>query len=311
MEIDVTVPRTEEEWSLHCCDADSGERLRTILEHVRQEGSPYYEETKPNVLQSALPRIPESRLRHFIYDGGKLNIEERRALFQYLCKLGVFKIITTPPPKRPEHILEELHHSLKAFFDISDESIDELVSRVPGRYWIYRPSVHHPGHFVKGMLTVSDPSPPALAALNVTEHYFVKGDPPAGVHEFHEFYEGIMLQKAHHPFMLSSLRLPPHEHKEAARPGRADTDRTVSRIVMIARAQTHTNGKIVSMTGITIANYAVGGFLASPICFERIHPVKGTDAEAEMGIVTASDLPPSVLARMRSLKVSDAGWITL
>jgi hypothetical protein len=173
----------------------------------------------------------------------------------------------------------------------------ELEERMPGRYWIYRASVHDPGQYVKGLLTVRARYQQGKA-LDVSEQYRVPGNAAEGQYGLQEVYEGLILQQSHRPFMVSCLRLPaPHGKPNDER---QDAELAVLRVTFIAGMETHTDGKIASMIGFTTANYLTRGFLASPICFERIPDEFPRAPEEELKILSQEQLPSPVRNRLSS-----------
>ena len=306
-----------EDWLAYFgAEKEGTKRLRRFLRYHQQREKLYYELVKLGVLLQKFAPEPINfpTLKGFLYEGRGLSLPKRNALVAYLGEHEVLKV-SKVLPRHKDSILRELHSGLMGFLDLPPEdSVNELVARVAGQYWIYRPSVHHPSHFVRGLLTVDKlMSGDQVTALRVTEKYAVEGDKKSdgpiskkvNSHDFAEFYEGIMLQTWHHPFMLSSLRLTPHPHKKEQ-----TEDRTVFRVTLIAWAQTHTDGHMVSMTGLTAVNYAVGGVLATPICFERVPP-EYKPIEKDLCILSSDELPPSVRDRLAHMSLDANKWVKI
>jgi hypothetical protein len=161
--------------------------------------------------------------------------------------------------------------------------------------------------YEKGLLTVHAP-PGGGLTLRVQEEYRVAGDPEQGTCERHEVYEGLILQRSHRPFMVSNLRLPAHRGKPACAPPEGEL--MAMRSTFIAATETHSDGHVVSMLGLTNVCHGSRGFHASAICFERIPAGCRRTPWDELGVLTAGQLPPSVLRRLNSL-VTTNGIIRL
>jgi hypothetical protein len=140
------------------------------------------------------PILSQKRLEGLLYQSRALPKLDRNKelipIVQHLWNAGVLR--QPDPTWMRNRILTNLHKSLADLLDTSSESIVELEDplldtggRLPGQYWIYRPSVHYPTYFVKGLLTVHPRSdePSALSAL---EDYRVSGDLKTHASNFRE-----------------------------------------------------------------------------------------------------------------------------
>jgi len=292
-------PRDLDGWIKHYCGDEGALRLRNLVRKLDQRG---YGEAKRGRLHehfaAAEVRISEEQIDKFLYSKRPRLDSERLALItRYLWEEGLLPDQPRRQRKQPADTIKDLHDGLVGFLDISERALVDLEERFPGRYWIYRASVHDPGQYFKGLLTVYAQSD-GSKALSVKEEYRVLGDAIEGQHGFHEVYQGLAVQNSNRPFILSCLRQPTHHGRW---PGpRQDADLAVLRITLIAGAKTHSDGKIASMIGLTAANYIDRGVVASPICFERV-PQEFPRPEEQLKILSVEQLPSSVRARLSGL----------
>ena len=180
-------------------------------------------------------------------------------------------------------VLQNLYASLTAFLGIQPNDEKKLMTLAPGSYWIYRPSVHDPARFIRGLLKVK-PLDEGSGMLSVTERYRDSGD---GIwkHKFEEVYEGIMVQKSGYPLLLTALA-----------PQQPGSERGSYRITSIVRALTD-DGVFISMTGLASVAYDTGGLNSTPVCFERID--EGVEIPDELlQLIDASQLPDAVKNRL-------------
>jgi hypothetical protein len=282
--------------------------LRDLLRKLGERG---FEAAKRSRLQeyfAATGQITEDQMDKYLYQQKPLRLgaERLELLTRYLWDEGLLPRACTVQRKPPASILRDLHESLAGFLDVAESSIDELDERLTGTYWIYRPAVREPGKYVRGLLTVKTRE--SGGPLSVSEDYRVPGNTAAGEHELRERYEGLTLQKSHRPFMLSSRKLPTQRNKPKGELQEADV--AALQVTLIATAQMHQDGKIASMLGFTAASYAVSGFLASPVCFERIPADYPGSPDQDLNLLLAEQVPSSVLGRLNSF-VTTYGLVRL
>lgn len=296
------LPQEVEGWIRHYCHhGDEGAlRLRDLLRALDDLG---FEAAQRRRLQEHFattdPRISEDQIDKFLYNQRPMRLGTQRLelVTRYLWDAGILPRATVEARKSAADILRDLHASLVGFLDVAESSIIELEERLPGKYWIYRPAALDPGKYVRGLLTVNARVVPG-GPLSMSEDYRVPADAGAGKHGLRELYEGLTLQKSHRPFMLSSLKVPTLRSKPQSELQHADV--AVLRVTLIATAHVHEDGKVASMVGFTAASCVTSGFVASPVCFERIPLDYQGTPEQELRLLPAEQLPSSVLGWLHS-----------
>lgn len=294
-------PQDLNDWIKHFCHGDEGAlRLRDLLRNLGDRGFDAAQRKRLHEhFAVSEERITEDQIDKLLYQPRPLRLGKERLelIVRYLWDEGLLPVASVRQSKPGDAILRDLHESLVGFLDVSESSLIELEERLPGRYWIYRPSAHHPGKYMKGLLTVQARHEPG-GPLAVSEDYRVPADPAAGEYGLRHVYEGLTLQKSNRPFMLLILKLPTHRNKPQGQLQEADV--AVLRVTLITAAQMHVDGKIASMLGFTAATYAAGGFLASPVCFERIPPDYPGSPEKDLKVLGVEQVSSSVLSRISS-----------
>lgn len=296
-------PQDVTQWITHYCHhGDEGAlRLRDLLRKLVERGHEAAQRKRLHEhFATTEPRISEDQIDKFLYNQPKplrLGHERLELITRYLWDQDLLPRPDTQERKPAADILKDLHESLAGFMDVAESSLIELDERLPGQYWIYCSSARDPGKYVRGLLTVQSRSSSG-GPLAVREEYCVPGNATAGEHELRESYEGLTLQKSHRPVMLSSLKVPTQRAKPKGE--LQDADVAVVRVTLIADTQVHVDGKIASMVGLTAASYVGSGFLASPVCFERIPEGYPGSPKQDLKLLAADELPTSVLARLDS-----------
>ncbi len=256
---------------------------------------------KPSALELAFaqtsPSISKKELERFRLEDTPLEKEQILLIVQYLWKNNILQDhLESRYSARPdkETILKNLHASLVAFLDVPNHEIHEMLSCAPGSYWIYRPSVHDPARFIRGLLTVTANAVPG--SLLVNEKYRDSGSGGIWEHGFQEIYEGVMVQKSGYPLLLTALMHPRND--ERPEPRRTIRDRGSYRITSIVRVLPHEDGRLVSMTGLACVIYGTGGLNSTPVSFERIADNVEVNQD-HLQLLREEELPESVKNRLK------------
>lgn len=200
---------------------------------------------KPNLDQHG---ITESTFDHFMRGNQKLGKNAYEILVRYLwendwCTDRFMKIGFAKEP-------QALFHALAVFLDLDTQRITAMAQELPGRYVLWRPSMHIPGEFVRGMLDVERKED--SYALEAVETQGFKGE-EEGAMAHTEVFEGFILRKSQYYVMIARQR-----EQHAGPP----------RITVIHNVLTR-DGLIQAMQGMVIGCYGTNELFAAPVFLER------------------------------------------
>jgi hypothetical protein len=159
-----------------------------------------------------------------------------------------------------------------------------FINAAIGCYYLYRPSQLVPTSIVRVGLRVTiethlerDEVTEVLVAKEEHSYGGESGvensegrpDRPGG---FGEMYTGVMFRRSHTVCMIASRR----SHDEDSVRGTGEVGRGPPRFTLCHRViYDNERGKVASMTGITLSQFAGGQSVALPVCIERIWEAEG------------------------------------
>lgn len=300
-------PRDLSAWEMFFCHDDAGlMRLLKLVKGLQKRG--YEGAQRGSLVRYLCDKSPftDTAIDNFLYrTPTRLRTRLRKLLVRHLFDIGLLPTVTRSNIAVPADSVQALYQGLSSYLGITRSDLAAAENGLPGRYWIHRPSACEPGQFMKGLMTV-EVDVERGSGLTLTEQYLVADDVDQGEAGFQEIYDGVIMEKSHRPMMLSCLRQPALGDPQTAHHGNVST----FCMTMIAGVEADSEGRIVSMTGLTATSHATRGFLASPVCFDRIPEDYGSDPQDDLGTLEEKKLPRSVRSRLASMVIAH-GFVRL
>lgn len=170
-------------------------------------------------------------------------------------------------------------HALSNFLNVGAQTIQDLAREAPGIYRVWRPSMHVPGQFVRGKMTITLKA--ETAALHVRETHVYKGEEHAAPQT--EIFEGCLVKKS--GFLIVVSR-------------QAGSHGGPPRITMLHHTVPNNEGVLGAMQGVVTGTYGATLFSA-PVYIERVPPADEAGLDATLDIT--DKIPASVMAKLRFL----------
>ncbi|WP_244832477.1 hypothetical protein [Caballeronia sp. TF1N1] len=268
-----------EEWSfetsLIVSDA-SREWLRLRIKQLRQFPEIKKELTSEKLSEQCKdPAVTAQTIHGFIReDSQALNDRSHQDLVRYIWNnhWGTDQWQKEGAAREPA----ALFHALTHFLGTHQQSLSELSREAPGLYTVWAPSLHLPGKYTKGMLSIRHDED--TGAVEVTEtHVFTGWDNTASLKE--EFC-GFLIKKSRHYVMFTRRR-----GGQSGPPRLTIIDNTLS-----------DQAQIVVMQGMVTGCYGANVLFSSPIYIERTQV--STD-ELTKTLDITDDIPESVKMKLK------------
>src|SRR5574338_429895 len=171
-------------------------------------------------------------------------------------------------------------HALAKFLNMGAQTIQHLARQAPGTYRVWRPSMHVPGQYVRGKMTITLRA--ETAALLVREIHVYKGEEHASPQT--EIFDGCLVRKSGFLIVVS---------RQAGSHGGSPP-----RVTMLHHTVPNSEGVLGAMQGVVTGTYGATLFSA-PIYIERVPPAEEARLDATLDIT--DKVPASVMAKLRFL----------
>jgi hypothetical protein len=257
-----------------------------VNQHLSRFHNEFPARRESRLAELGIERVPDQvtqkTLKEFMSHGDhRLNPLVLEGIVVHLCQhefLPTEGHGVEPGISRAGDLLEALNR----FFQVSELTRDGLSRQMPGNYFVYRRSMHWPGHYLKGWLRIwldteatgALTSRIVLRTQEIQRHLGQDGSAPAS-----EEYIGVLSKKSGYPFMLSC-------QTTIGRPRTAPRFTLIHSVICDGQTDS-----AVSLTGVTVSPYGDGSVWTSPVCMER------TEAKApssgELGLFSKDDVEPT------------------
>lgn len=220
--------------------------------------------------------VNESSIGRFIRNGADLDDTPYKLLVAHLWnnKLWSDTWRQAGPVAQPGM----LFYALSEFLDVGEITQERLINETPGTYRSWRPSMHVSGNYVLGMLKVFYDDEKSI--INIVEKQSFKGSKFESPQN--EQYEGVLVKKSNSYVIIAR---------------QSEIHKGPPRVTVVTNFLHQRNG-IRTMQGLTIGCYGHSMF-AAPAYFERVTEEEAESLEESLDIVPASDVPASVLGKLK------------
>lgn len=259
--------------------AENQERVRCRIRELRSGLKIEALESKM-LLKGAKLSVSLDAFNHFIGGNSRLGREDYAKLVQHLWDKKWFSGLYQKECAAQGD--DALFYTLSNFLNTGAQTIQKLSRQAPGTYRVWRPSMHVPGHYVRGKMTIVLKA--GAAALHVRETHIYKGEEHAAPQK--EVFEGYLVKKS--SFLMVVAR-------------QAGTQGGPPRVTMLHHTVANSEGKLGAMQGVVTGSYGATLFSA-PVYIERVPTADEAGLDATLDIT--DKIPSSVMAKLRFL-VSD------
>lgn len=258
------------------CEKDTALALRERLEYLQENRN----WTVPKFVKEAgLVDTDEVKLRRFIKEHenywDKINTADYRRLVRFLFDNRLWQ--DRDFSSHIKHYKDNLYHSLIDFLQIGPGTEDNMRSRVPGLYRVWRYSIAIPGEYAVGSARIRYEED--SGALCVTEVFSYEDDGgPEKLHfsPQHDEYFGYLSRKNKKYFIISR-------------------NKSVSTLQMTMLPDVYrAENEVTTMSGI-VQGMSGSRLFTSRIMFERFGGMED-ELKSMVGIYPQSKIPKIVLA---------------
>lgn len=264
--------------------AYSDESISWLRQRIKELQNHSSTKIKQKVFAKTLVKVCGDRITEdtiYNFTGGRQALPEdaHRILVQYLWDSK----LATDLSEREEAAQgpATLFHALSNFLDVSDQSLLNLSKEIPGNYTVWRPSIHIPGQFIKGLLKI-DPVDLHRSIKTTETHLYKGGDDTTAIQEI---FEGFIIKKSRHYVMLA--------RQQGGHTG-------PPRFTIIHNTVSHNDGcnekQIYIMEGMVTGCYGANSLYCAPIYIERANC---SEEKLYEQLNISSSIPESIKSKLK------------
>lgn len=187
-----------------------------------------------------------------------------------------------------------LFHALVDFLGAKTQTLRNLTVEIPGTYVVWRASLHCPGSYVRGRMTITCRADTGV--LWVEETHAFQGDRDANPIE--ETFEGYLVKKSRYYFLISRQKKSHSGLLHETNPGSSPVIHRGPPRVTVIQNTLYDDDRITAMYGIVIGTYGNNALFSAPIYVERASEGSNKEHSKEPAIIPGTEVSPAIRAKL-------------